>query len=67
MSQIYFTKNIFIAIASLVLITGFTTCKKKSISDVVSAVSIAEFETRLDNFRQQSNIPGMVAGIVRDG
>jgi CubicO group peptidase (beta-lactamase class C family) len=24
-------------------------------------------ETRLDNLRKQSNIPGMVAGIVRDG
>ena len=35
--------------------------------DPVSATSMAEFETRLDKLRQQSNIPGMVAGIVKDG
>jgi CubicO group peptidase (beta-lactamase class C family) len=49
----------------LVLFTGFTTCKKQI--DPVSATSMVEFETRLDDLRKQSNIPGMVAGIVRDG
>jgi CubicO group peptidase (beta-lactamase class C family) len=65
MPQIYFTKNIFFAITSLLLFSGFTTCQKKS--GPVSAVSLADFETRLDGLRKQSNIPGMVAGIVRDG
>jgi CubicO group peptidase (beta-lactamase class C family) len=67
MPQIYFTKNIFNAIACLVLLTGLTECKKQSVPDPVSAVSIADFETRLDNLRKQSNIPGMVAGIVSNG
>ena len=49
------------------LLTGFTRCKKQLTPDPVSAVSIAEFETRLDDLRKQSNIPGMVAGIVKDG
>ena len=35
--------------------------------DPVSAVSMADFETRLDNLRTGANIPGMVAGIVKDG
>ena len=61
------TRSILIAIGILVLFTGFTTCKKQSIPDPVSAVSISEFETRLDDLRKQSNIPGMVAGIVKDG
>ncbi|MBC7873669.1 MAG: beta-lactamase family protein [Ferruginibacter sp.] len=65
MSQIYFAKNSVIALSMLVLFTGFTTCKKKI--DPVSAVSLADFETRLDDLRKESNIPGMVAGIVRDG
>lgn len=65
MIAINFTKNSFIAIAILILFTGFTTCKKQS--DPVSAVSMQDFETRLDNLRKQSKIPGMVAGIVRDG
>ena len=67
MPQIYYTKNIFTAIAILVLLTGFRKCKKQSVPDPVSAVNIADFETRLDQLRKQSNIPGMVAGIVRDG
>ena len=62
-----FYKYIFIAIAILVLLTGFTTCKKQLISDPVSAVSMVDFETKLDNLRKQSSIPGMVAGLVRDG
>ena len=66
MPGIIFTKNIFIAIVNMVLFTGFTTCKKQS-EDPVSAVSISEFETRLDGLRNQSNIPGMVAGIIKDG
>ena len=60
-------RKILIAIGMLVLSTGFTTCKKQSIPDPVSAASTSEFETRLDNLRKQSNIPGMVAGIVKDG
>src|SRR4051812_30303979 len=63
----YFTKNVLIAMAMLVLLTGFTTCKKQSIPDPVSAVSITDFETRFENLRKKSNIPGMAAGIVRDG
>lgn len=66
MPQLYFT-NKFIAIVSLVMLTGFTTCKKQSVPDPVSAVSIPDFEIRLDNLRKQSNIPGMTAGIVKDG
>ena len=49
------------------LVPGFTTCKKQSTPDPVSAVSVSDFEIRLDNLRQQSNIPGMTAGIVKDG
>jgi CubicO group peptidase (beta-lactamase class C family) len=67
MPHLSFTRNIFIAIGIMILFTGFTTCKKQSTPDPVSATSITEFETRIDNLRQQSNIPGMVAGIVKDG
>ncbi|MGZ8559611.1 MAG: serine hydrolase domain-containing protein [Chitinophagaceae bacterium] len=67
MRQIYFTKNLFISIAILVFLTGFAKCKKQSVPDPVSSVNITDFETRLDNLRKQSNIPGMAAGIVRDG
>ncbi len=67
MPKNYFTKNIFIVILILVLFTGFTACKKQMVPDPVSAVSILDFETRLDNLRMQSNIPGLVAGIVKDG
>src|SRR5215211_4789495 len=67
MPQIYFAKNLFIAMANMVLVTGFTTCKKQLPPDPVSAVSIADFETRLDHLRKGSNIPGMAAGIVKDG
>ena len=66
MPPIYFTKKLF-AIPIFVLVTGFTTCKKQSSADPVSAISITDFEARLDNLRQRSNIPGMVAGIVKDG
>ena len=41
--------------------------QKTTRSDPVSAVSMADFESRLDNLRKQSNIPGMIAGIVRNG
>ncbi|MEO6453413.1 MAG: serine hydrolase domain-containing protein [Ginsengibacter sp.] len=67
MPQIYISKNIFIIIVSIVLQTGFTSCKKGSIPDPVSAVSIVDFETRLDNLRKESKIPGLVAGIIKDG
>lgn len=63
----YFRRKMFIAIAVMVLLTGFTTCKKQSTPDPVSATSITDFETRLDKLRKESNIPGMVAGIERDG
>ena len=66
MSTTSFTKRILIAIVILGLLTG-SSCKKETIPDPVSAVSISEFETRLDDLRKQSNIPGMVAGIVKDG
>jgi len=51
----------------MVLLTGATNCKKESIPDPVSAVSAADFETRLDNLRKSANIPGMVGGIIKDG
>ncbi len=63
----HFTKNMFIVIPILMLLTGFTTCKKQVVTDPVSAASIGEFETKLDNLRRLSDIPGMVAGIVKDG
>ena len=50
-----------------VLFIRFAACKKQSLPDPVSAVSITDFETRLENLRKKSNIPGMVAGIARDG
>ena len=61
------TRKLLIATGMLVLLTGFTSCKKQTIPDPVSATSISEFEARLDGLRKQSNIPGMVAGIVKDG
>jgi len=67
MPQIFLVKNIFKIIAGMVLLTGFVTCKKQSIPDPVSAVSIPDFETRLDNLRKGTNIPGMVAGIIKEG
>ena len=67
MVHLYFTKNLFIAIITIGLVPGFSTCKKQSTPDPVSAVSLSDFEIRLDNLRQQSNIPGMTAGIVKDG
>jgi CubicO group peptidase (beta-lactamase class C family) len=63
----YFTGKMLIAIVLMVVLTGLTTCKKQSITDPVSATSITDFQTRLDILRKKSNIPGMVAGVVRDG
>ena len=51
----------------MVLLTGLAKCKKQSIPDPVSAVSIADFETRLDNLRKGTNIPGLAAGIIKGG
>jgi len=48
-------------------LTVFTNCKKQTNPDPVSAVSMADFETRLDNLRTAANIPGLVAGIIKDG
>jgi CubicO group peptidase (beta-lactamase class C family) len=62
-----FAKNNCIIIISIILATGLITCKKQSTPDPVSAVSMADFETRLDNLRKRSNIPGLVAGIIKDG
>src|SRR5688572_20179465 len=67
MPQIFLVKNIFIIIVGMVLITGFAACKEESIPDPVSAVSIADFETRLDDLRKGTKIPGMVAGIINGG
>ena len=66
MPHTYFTRNIPVAIVVMALLTG-STCNKQSIPDPVSATSISEFETRLDNLRKNSNVPGMVAGIEKDG
>jgi len=66
-SNAYFTGKMLIAIVLMVVLTGLTTCKKQSITGPVSATSITDFQTRLDNLRKGSNIPGMVAGVVRDG
>ena len=63
----YFTRKLVLAIATCALLTGFIACDKDAISDPVSSNSIEDFETRFDNLRKESNIPGMVAGIVRDG
>jgi CubicO group peptidase (beta-lactamase class C family) len=63
MPYFHCSKTIFFAI---VVLTGFTSCKKQS-PDPVSAENMAEFETRLDNLRKGAKIPGMVAGIVKDG
>src|SRR5688572_17387018 len=62
----HISKNIFIATFHIVLLMGFTTCKKKTIDDPISANSLVDFELRLDNLRKQSNIPGMVGGIVKN-
>ena len=59
------TRYTLIAIGILVLSTGFTTCKKQSIPDPVSAASISEFETRLDDLRKRSNIPGPKATVKK--
>ena len=67
MPLIYFAKVIFITIVNVVLLTGFITCNKQSLQDPVSAVSMEDFETRLENLRKGSNIPGLVAGIIKDG
>ncbi len=60
-----FTKNL--AIASIIIALSSATCKKVSMSDPTPANSMAEFESRLDGLKIQSKIPGMVAGIEKDG
>ncbi|MBD0287556.1 MAG: beta-lactamase family protein [Flavisolibacter sp.] len=67
MLQFLLHKKIVIAITILMSSTGFTSCKKQSLPDPVSAVSLVDFETRLDNLRKGSNIPGMIGGIIKDG
>lgn len=65
MRRFDFTKTAFISTACLLLFSGFITCRKQS--DPVSSTSMADFESRLENLRKKSNIPGMSAGIIRDG
>ena len=48
----------------IVVVFSSISCNKDSIS---SAENISEFETRLDQLRNQSNIPGMIAGIEKNG
>jgi CubicO group peptidase (beta-lactamase class C family) len=67
MSNISITKDLWVAIIILGLLSGCISCKKKLTPDPVSAVSIEDFGTRLDNLRKQSNIPGMAAGIIKNG
>lgn len=59
--------KINIAIATVALALCAATCKKDSLADPTSAISIAEFESRLDRLRVSSKIPGMAAGIVKNG
>jgi CubicO group peptidase (beta-lactamase class C family) len=67
MAQINFPGKGLVAIAILVLLSGFSSSNEQSFPDPASSDSIAAFETRLDNLRKQSNIPGMVAGILKEG
>lgn len=67
MRCVYFVKSVFATIAGIVLVTGFSTCKKHSVRDPVSAESITAFEARLYQLRKGANIPGMAAGILKDG
>ena len=55
-----------LALLAVVTIFSSVTCKKASV-DPVSATSITEFESRLDGLRKSTKIPGMAAGIVKDG
>jgi len=65
MAQFCFPKQFFIPTVYMLLLTGSTTCKKAT--DPVSANSIQEFESRLDDLRKVANIPGMVGGIMKNG
>src|SRR5262245_49764027 len=66
MSMIRLQKGITILVFLFVawLLTG---CDKDANSDPVSADSLEEFESRLEHLRKEANIPGMAAGIVKDG
>jgi CubicO group peptidase (beta-lactamase class C family) len=57
-----FIKNLPVIV--LLFALSSITCNKDSIH---SANDMAEFESRLDRLRVQSNIPGMAAGIEKDG
>ena len=67
MSHLHFVNSIVTTAAGIVLLAGLTTCQKHSVADLVSAGSLTEFEARLDGLRKGTNIPGMVAGIIKDG
>jgi CubicO group peptidase (beta-lactamase class C family) len=67
MNQINSAKNHSMVTTILLILLTSLKCEKESTPDPVSAATIEEFETRLDNLRKNANIPGMVAGIVKDG
>src|SRR5688572_11578851 len=66
MLQINLLRSIQIILVALVVAVGFIACKK-TVPDPVSALSLSDFEARLDNLQKGSKIPGMAAGIVKDG
>lgn len=55
------------ALVTVLLAFSSATCKKDSVASPTAATSIAEFESRLDRLRISARIPGMSAGIVKDG
>jgi CubicO group peptidase (beta-lactamase class C family) len=67
MRYVSFVKSFFTITAGIVFVAGLSTCKKGSVPDPVSAGNMAEFEARLDHLRKEAHIPGMVAGIIKDG
>lgn len=54
------------SVAVLIVYVALTsiTCKKDSFT---SAENISEFESRLESLQRKSNVPGMVAGIEKNG
>lgn len=66
MFSIFPPRVLLLSLASFLLSTG-STCKNSRGSDPGSSVTFADFENRLENLRSKLKIPGMVAGIVRDG
>jgi CubicO group peptidase (beta-lactamase class C family) len=58
--------KINLAVLTVAIVFSSVTCKKTSV-DPISATSITEFESRLDGLRVSAKIPGMAAGIIKDG